>query len=81
LDSDKFERCALALAFQAQFDDLSDPLHEGVKILGLGMTTFQGWDGGDVIAFLVAFNEDGEFASVFHRAILAWGQRWIAHAH
>jgi len=60
--------------FQTQLNDLASAFQERVKALGLSVATAQGWNRGDIEAFFVALNYDGEFAGAFHEAILAWGR-------
>jgi len=54
------------IVFQAELYDLSHSSHERVQILGLGVATTQGGNGGDVVIFFIALDNDSEFALLFH---------------
>jgi hypothetical protein len=72
LDANEFQRADLTLTiFQAQINHFASALHERVEVFCLGVATSQTGDCGDVIALFVAFDDDGEFAGMLHRAILA----------
>ncbi len=58
-------------AFQAQRNHFPGALHEGIKIFGLGVTTGESGNGGDVVAFFVPFIHDRQFALGLHELILA----------
>lgn len=69
LDSDQFEwRRLTRIILQTQFDDLASPFHEGVEALGLRVATSQGRNRSDVVAVFVAFYQDSERTSMFHKA-------------
>ncbi len=51
--------------FQAKLDDFSDPLHQRVEIFCLGMAALQRRNRADVIACLVALDQDGELSFGF----------------
>jgi hypothetical protein len=72
LDANEFQWADLTLSiFQAQLNHFASALHERVEVFCLGVATSQTGDCGDVIALFVAFDDDGEFAGMLHRAILA----------
>ncbi len=56
---------------QAEFHDLTNPLHKSVKILSLSMAAPQGGNGRDIIAVVVSFNDNRKLSLSFHTAILA----------
>ena len=66
--------CSALVAFQAQFHHFTDPLHQGVEILGLTVTAAQGGDAGNIVAVLVTLNDDGELSGLLHTPILARSQ-------
>jgi hypothetical protein len=63
LDANEFEGTRVSvLFFKAELNDFMDALHEGVKILGLGMAALKSGNHGYVVAFLILLNQDGEFS-------------------
>jgi len=60
-----------AIDVQAQLNRFASALHEGVEVFCLGVAAPQAGDCGDVVAFLVPFDDDGEFARTLHTPILA----------
>jgi hypothetical protein len=73
LHTNEFEGTDTVPIFQAQLNHFPSALHERVEVLGLGMTSAQGGNGGDVIAVFVTLNDDRKLALGFHNAILARG--------
>jgi hypothetical protein len=67
----EFERAnVIVIVFQAKFNDLTHTFHEGVESLGLGVTTAEGGNRSDVIAFFVLLNQYGEFSFGLHARTL-----------
>lgn len=60
LHADEFQlrKGSRTLLFQAQFDCLSNPLHQQVQRRCLGMTPRQRWNGSDVEPRLISFDHD-----------------------
>ncbi|MGB9202983.1 MAG: hypothetical protein WCB94_03305, partial [Terriglobales bacterium] len=69
--TDEFQGWGDTVILQAEFNDLSDTLHESVKVLGLGMAAPQGRNGGDIIAVFIPFDDNRELSLSFHQTILA----------
>ena len=59
------------IIFQAQLNCFPSSLQEGVEVFRLRVATSQARDRGDMIALFVPFDDNGEFAGMLHRAILA----------
>lgn len=57
------------LGFEGELDYFADALHEGVQRFGLRVATAKCGNGGDLIAFLVLFDQDGKF--VFGLQVMA----------
>jgi len=71
LDAHEFKGWGVAiLLFEAKGDDLADALHEGIEFFGLGVAAAKGGNRGDVIAFLVLLDQNGEFPLRFHAKAL-----------
>jgi hypothetical protein len=71
LDADELQGWAHRRILQAEFNDLPNALHESVEVLGLGMASPQGGNGGDVIAVFVSFDDNCELPLRLHEPILA----------
>ena len=67
LNADQFKAGSATVVFQAKLDDFSDAFHECVQILSLGMAALESRDRRNVVAILIALDEDGEFSWLFHR--------------
>jgi hypothetical protein len=71
LNSDKFKRTdVIFVIFQTKLNDLTYTLHECVESLGLGMTTTEGRNSGNVIPFFVLLDQYGEFSLGLHARTL-----------
>lgn len=63
----EFQRSDInAIGFETKGNYFPGALHQGVEIFRLRVAAWQSRHGGDVIAFLVAFNDNREFALSFH---------------
>ena len=71
LDADEFHRRDIALVFETEIHDLTNPLHQRIHTLRLGMAAGNGGDGCHVVAVLVSLDNNCEFAGGFHMGILA----------
>jgi hypothetical protein len=49
--------------FETQFDCLTNAVHQHVQRFGLGIATLKAWNGSDVVAFAVTFDDDVELAA------------------
>jgi hypothetical protein len=71
---DEFQRSDInAIGFETKCNYFPSALHQGVKIFRLRVAARHFRHGGDVIAFLVAFNNNREFALGLHQVILSLG--------
>jgi len=57
--------------FQAELNSLSNPLHQGVEILGLRVAAAEFGDVGYIVALAVPLDNHGKFALGFHQSSLA----------
>lgn len=71
LNSDEFKRAdMISIIFQTKLNDLTYALHECVESLGLGVTTAEGRNSGNVITFFVLLDQYGEFSLGLHARTL-----------
>lgn len=61
----------VCVVLQAELNHFVNALHQSVEVLGLGVATAQGGNGGDVVLTFIPFDEHGERSRRLYEAILA----------